>query len=89
MGRACTLAAGFAQSTGSGASARDILAGAETKLMDLARSAALIAPPDFDEAAYLELYPDVADSVSRGEFSCAFAHFILHGKREGRRRPAA
>jgi GT2 family glycosyltransferase len=41
----------------------------------------------FDEAGYLRLNPDVADSVSRGEFPSGFHHYLQHGFGEGRNVP--
>lgn len=43
-------------------------------------------PPSFDENQYMTEYPDVAQSVSNGQFSCAFEHYVRHGRNEGRRR---
>jgi GT2 family glycosyltransferase len=42
------------------------------------------APEWFDEESYLLANPDVAESLSNGEFSSAYQHFLLHGKRERR-----
>lgn len=44
-------------------------------------------PPDFDEAAYLGSYPDVADAVAKGHVPSGFAHYIAYGRAEGRARP--
>lgn len=38
----------------------------------------------FDEAAYLRLNPDVAQSVARGDVASGYSHYVLHGFREGR-----
>ncbi len=38
----------------------------------------------FDEAYYLQLYPDVAKAVARGQFDSGLRHFLLFGRREGR-----
>jgi GT2 family glycosyltransferase len=40
--------------------------------------------PDFDEAAYLRAYPDVAAAVRRGELTCGHEHYLLAGKAERR-----
>src|ERR1017187_8422546 len=40
--------------------------------------------PDFDEAAYLRTYPDVADTVQRGALKSGLAHYVLFGKAERR-----
>lgn len=42
------------------------------------------APERFDEAWYLNAYPDVADAVRSGGLSSGFAHWIGSGKAEGR-----
>lgn len=44
------------------------------------------APPDFDEAAYLRMYPDVGEAIEAGKYRSPFAHYIRHGRHEGRRR---
>ncbi len=38
----------------------------------------------FDEAFYLEKYPDVAQAVAAGAYSSGLAHFISNGRAEGR-----
>ncbi len=38
----------------------------------------------FDEPAYLQLYPDVAEAVARGAFRSGWQHFQRHGRQEGR-----
>lgn len=38
----------------------------------------------FDEDFYLRAYPDVAEAVKNGSFASGRAHFLLHGKNEGR-----
>lgn len=43
-------------------------------------------PPDFDEEAYLRNYPDIRQAIEKGQFPSAFAHYMLHGKAEGRKR---
>ncbi|MEI6213378.1 MAG: hypothetical protein WCP10_04665 [Desulfuromonadales bacterium] len=39
---------------------------------------------EFDEEYYLQLYPDVAKAVARGQFDSGRRHFLLFGRREGR-----
>lgn len=39
---------------------------------------------DFDEAWYLNRYPDVARAVRSGEIPSGYQHYIRHGKAEGR-----
>lgn len=39
---------------------------------------------DFDEAFYLETYPDIARSVADGEFTSGQDHYLRHGRAEGR-----
>lgn len=43
------------------------------------------APPDFDEAAYLEANPDVRAAVEGGEFPSGRAHYEAFGQEEGRK----
>ncbi len=43
-------------------------------------------PPDFDDEAYLDRYADVRQRVEAGKLSSGFAHYVLHGRREGRYR---
>lgn len=38
----------------------------------------------FDEAAYLQLHPDVAQAVATGRVGTGWQHFALHGYAEGR-----
>ncbi|MES2693657.1 MAG: radical SAM protein [Verrucomicrobiota bacterium] len=38
----------------------------------------------FDDAFYLDRYPDVAAAVKRLQFASGFEHFAKHGQREGR-----
>jgi hypothetical protein len=45
------------------------------------------SPADFDEAAYLTAWPDVAEAIRRGEIKSAFVHYVLFGAAEGRPRP--
>ncbi|WP_244108455.1 glycosyltransferase family 2 protein [Burkholderia anthina] len=47
---------------------------------------AIPPPHDFDEDAYLRKNSDVANAVQQGRVSSGYQHYILHGKREGRRR---
>jgi GT2 family glycosyltransferase len=42
------------------------------------------AAEDFDEAAYLTAFPDVAKSIKSGQFPSAINHYESYGKREGR-----
>jgi len=42
------------------------------------------APEGFDEAAYLEAYPDVAAAVESGVWTSALHHYRVHGARENR-----
>ena len=49
--------------------------------------AALIDEASFDERGYLRLNPDVATSVSRGEFPSGYHHYVVHGFGEGRNVP--
>jgi hypothetical protein len=45
----------------------------------------LYTQPDwFDEEAYLVANPDVLDSVNANEFSSAYQHYVLHGRKERR-----
>ena len=39
---------------------------------------------DFNETEYLALYPDVAAAVKAGAFKSGHAHYLKHGKTEGR-----
>lgn len=39
----------------------------------------------FDEAAYLRLYPDIARAIADGRETSAWHHFDKHGRTEGRR----
>jgi SAM-dependent methyltransferase len=43
-------------------------------------------PPrgEFDEDAYLQLYPDIAQGVSSGAIESGWRHFVQHGFAEGR-----
>jgi GT2 family glycosyltransferase len=40
--------------------------------------------PDFNEAAYLSTYPDIADAVQHGVLKSGLAHYIICGKSERR-----
>lgn len=48
----------------------------------------LAIPPDFNERAYLEEYPDINESVKSGGFRNGYTHYIFHGQHEGRKRPS-
>jgi len=41
----------------------------------------------FDEAWYLREYPDIAKSVAEGRIESGYAHWIKHGRNEGRNAP--
>jgi SAM-dependent methyltransferase len=45
---------------------------------------ALPARGEFDEDAYLQLYPDIARGVSSGAIESGWRHFVQHGFAEGR-----
>ncbi len=47
---------------------------------------ARVLPPrgEFDEAAYLHLYPDIARGVAAGAIESGWRHFVQHGCAEGR-----
>jgi glycosyltransferase involved in cell wall biosynthesis len=49
---------------------------------------ALRAPQDFDEDGYLRSNPDVAWAVQQGKLGTGYMHYVLHGRTEGRPRPA-
>lgn len=38
----------------------------------------------FDEATYLQAYPDVAEAVKLGTLNAAYDHYLAHGQTEGR-----
>jgi SAM-dependent methyltransferase len=40
---------------------------------------------EFDEAFYLERYPDIAEGLALGHFADAWQHYDRHGRQEGRR----
>jgi GT2 family glycosyltransferase len=42
----------------------------------------------FDEQSYVLAYPDVAKAISDGTITSADEHYLVHGRAEGRRRPA-
>lgn len=44
----------------------------------------LVLQESFDNAWYIEAYPDVASAVLEGRFKSAWHHFDLHGREEGR-----
>lgn len=44
----------------------------------------LVRGSQFIEADYLRLYPDVAEAVRAGAFKNGHAHYLKHGKKEGR-----
>jgi hypothetical protein len=53
----------------------------------LSRLGLIVPPPkDFDEKTYLQTYPDVAESIRKGEQLSGFMHFLAHGRSEGRAR---
>ncbi len=80
---ACALA-GHVASTSGNMTVGELLSALEAQGMAAARAADLVPPPDFDDGAYLGRYPDIAAAVARGEFACGYAHYILHGRTEGR-----
>jgi len=43
------------------------------------------SPAEFDEAWYLLTYPDVARAVEIGEVASGLAHYVAHGRQEGRK----
>lgn len=43
------------------------------------------APADFDEIGYLNLHPDIAAAVARGDVLSGWLHYHLFGRTEGRR----
>ncbi|SAK56548.1 glycosyl transferase family protein [Caballeronia hypogeia] len=55
---------------------------------EVLRQRKIIIPPpqNFDEQGYLKKNSDVANAVDLGRCASGFQHYILHGKREGRRR---
>jgi hypothetical protein len=50
----------------------------------VAEGRALDIPAQWDELAYLNANPDVARAVGTGAYSSGYAHYRLHGRREGR-----
>jgi hypothetical protein len=38
----------------------------------------------FDEAWYLQTYPDIASAVAAGAFGSGYQHYVHHGRLEGR-----
>ena len=65
----------------------DIIAELKAGMDDALRSGHVPPPPDFDEEAYLQQNPDVAEAVVSGAFPSGFVHYFQLGYREGRRRP--
>lgn len=43
-----------------------------------------IAQDDFDEAWYLERYPDIGEAVRRGAIPSGYSHFLEFGQHERR-----
>lgn len=58
-------------------------------LVRYAKSHPLPPPPDFDESAYLRLYPDVAGAIASRRLLGGFNHYMMFGSAEGRDRPAS
>ena len=58
-------------------------------LVQYAKSHPLPPPPDFDEKAYLRLYPDVAETIASRRMLGGFNHYLMFGCAEGRNRPAS
>jgi GT2 family glycosyltransferase/glycosyltransferase involved in cell wall biosynthesis len=58
---------------------------AEGRPLKCKNDAAVSLPPDFDEQAYLELNPDVAIAVSKGDFASGADHYRQLGVKEHRR----
>lgn len=83
---ACALASRIAEAAGN-VDAGALLAAFSEQGIAALRAGDLVPPPDFDDAAYLAAYPDIAAGVRRGDFANGFAHYILHGRAEGRSRP--
>ncbi|MDX3883209.1 MAG: glycosyltransferase [Sphingomonas sp.] len=50
------------------------------------RGRSVSTPYDFDEAAYLALYPDVGGAVAGGKQMSGYMHYLSHGRTEGRQR---
>lgn len=40
---------------------------------------------EFDEDFYLHQNPDIALAITEGHFPSGFAHYLLHGRMEGRK----
>lgn len=51
----------------------------------MADQAVLSERHQFDEAAYLRLYPDIAKAVAEGGQESAWQHYDRHGRKEGRK----
>ncbi len=65
----------------------EIIAELKAGMDEAVRNGHVPAPPDFDEEAYLQQNPDVAEAVVAGVFPSGFAHYFQLGHREGRVRP--
>lgn len=65
-----------------------IIAELKMEMDEAIRNGKIPPPPDFDEEAYLQQNPDVAEAVRAGSLSSGFAHYFQQGHREGRSRPA-
>lgn len=48
-----------------------------------------VSPPEFDEADYLRMNPDVADALRAGGLASGYEHWVRYGRHEGRRGGAA
>lgn len=81
-------AAAFVDIRKLGITAGEFIAHMTHSIDSLVSKAKLEAPPDFDGDEYLRLYPDVAEAIARGDSFGAFDHYIKHGHKEGRQRPA-
>ena len=42
-------------------------------------------PPEYNEGEYLELNPDVAQAVARGEYTSGIEHYLMYGFNENRK----
>lgn len=47
----------------------------------------ITVPANFNETAYLSANPDVAAEIRAGKIPNGYVHYILYGRKEGRRRP--
>jgi hypothetical protein len=43
-----------------------------------------VSQDDFDEAWYLDRYPDINEAVKRGAIPSGYRHFVEFGQQEGR-----